>query len=107
MLDDATVKIVVAILGSSLLTTILNRIFVVLDRRKEKDSATVVGLRALLKSEIRRRGNDYIREGYVTPDDLAELHEMWQVYHTNLYGNGFLDNMMNRVNSLPLEVQKV
>lgn len=105
-MSDSTVKIIVAFIGSGVFVTLLNRIFAVIDKRKEKNSATVVGVRALLKSEIRRRGHEHIRDGYITPDDLQEMHEMWQVYHNNLYGNGFLDNMMARVNALPLEVQK-
>ena len=41
-MDDSTVKIIVAILGSGLLTTIINRIFTLIDRRKEKDSAAII-----------------------------------------------------------------
>jgi len=102
-MDDSTVKIIVAILGSGLLTTIINRIFTLIDRRKEKDSAAIIGVRTLLKIEIDRLGKDYVTDGSITPEDLSDLQKMWEVYHETLGGNGYLDTIMSKIKALPLK----
>ena len=102
MIDEVTAKILIAILGSSVLTTIINRIFVVQDRKKQKEDATTIGVRALLQIEIKRLGKDYIAEGCIDLEDRRELVNLWNIYHDSLGGNGYLDAVMSEVNALPL-----
>ena len=101
---EAKLQIVLAIIGSGVLTTILNRIFAISDRKREKDTVLVVGLRTLLRVQIRSLGKKYIADGSIDNDDLDDLTELWKVYHDDLGGNGYLDTIMQRVKALPINV---
>lgn len=101
---EIKLQIVLAIIGSGVLTTILNRIFAISDRKREKDTVLVVGLRTLLRVQIRSLGKKYISDGSIDHDDLDDLTELWKVYHDDLGGNGYLDTIMQRVKALPINV---
>lgn len=103
-MDDTKVQIALAIIGSGILTTILNRIFAISDRKREKDTAQAVGLRTLLRVQIRSLGKKYISDGCIDNDDLDDIAELWKVYHDDLGGNGYLDTIMQRVKALPINV---
>ena len=104
MIDEVTAKIIIAFLGSSVLTTIINRFFVVHDRKKQKEDASVLGVRALLQIEIKRLGKEYISEECIDVEDRRELFNLWSIYHDSLGGNGYLDAVMATVKALPLKV---
>ena len=57
----------------------------------------------LLYDRIKHLGNSYIHKGYVTSEELEDLTAMHQIYHNNLNGNGFLDDLMSRVKNLPIK----
>lgn len=103
MEDSATLNIVLAVIGSGVLTTIINRIFSVIDKKKEKDNTTVTGLRTLLMIEIRKLGEEYLSQECISKDDLEDIIELWRVYHDKMGGNGYLDNIMGRVKTLPIK----
>ena len=56
----------------------------------------------LLYDRIKHLGNSYIHKEYVTSEELEDLTAMHQIYHNNLNGNGFLDDLMSRVKNLPI-----
>lgn len=103
-MDDTRVQIALAIIGSGILTTILNRIFAISDRKREKDTVLVVGLRTLLMVQIRSLGKKYIQDGAIDADDLDDITKLWNIYHEEMGGNGYLDTIMSRVRSLPINV---
>ena len=103
MENSATLNIVLAVIGSGVLTTIINRIFSIIDKRKEKDNATVTGLRTLLMIDIRKLGEGYLSQGEISKDDLEDIINLWRVYHDKMGGNGYLDNIMARVKALPIK----
>ena len=103
MENSATLNIVLAIIGSGVLTTIINRIFSIIDKRKEKDNATVTGLRTLLMIDIRKLGEGYLSQGEISKEDLEDIINLWRVYHDKMGGNGYLDNIMARVKALPIK----
>lgn len=103
MENSATLNIVLAIIGSGVLTTIINRIFSVIDKKNEKDNVTVTGLRTLLMIDIRRLGEEYLSQGAISKDDLEDIINLWRVYHDKMGGNGYLDNIMARVKALPIK----
>ena len=78
-------------------------------RGKEiKDLQTLVSVliladRTILYDRIKHLGKSYITRGYVTLEELEDLKRMHDVYHDpdKLNGNGFLDDLMNAVRSLP------
>ena len=63
----------------------------------------VVADRTILYDRIKHLGKTYIARGYVTLEELEDLERMHQVYHDKdkLNGNGFLDELMKTVKSLP------
>ena len=78
-------------------------------RGKEiKDLQTLVSVliladRTILYDRIKHLGKSYIARGYVTLEELEDLKRMHDVYHDpdKLNGNGFLDDLMSTVRSLP------
>lgn len=59
--------------------------------------------RTILYDRIKHLGKSYIAQGYVILEDLEDLDRMHKVYHDpdKLNGNGFLDDLMKAVKSLP------
>ena len=63
----------------------------------------VVADRTILYDRIKHLGKTYIARSYVTLEELEDLERMHAVYHDadKLNGNGFLDELMKTVKSLP------
>ena len=95
--------IIVAIIGSGLLSTIVNRIFSALDRRREQKSGVTHGIRLVLKDRLRFLCVRYIEQGWIYEDELEDLISMHSCYHEVLGGNGYLDELMGRVKALPIK----
>lgn len=72
-------------------------------RTDEMIDNLTVGVRVILMDRILYLGQRYIQDGEVDFDDRRLLHEMHNVYHTKLGGNGDLDALMDGVNNLPLK----
>ena len=90
--------IIVAIIGSGLLSTIINRIFDYFDKK----NGTQNGIRIILKDRIRFLCTHYIEQGWIYEDELEDLVTMHSCYQKSLKGNGYLDSLMNRVQSLDI-----
>ena len=99
---DAT-QIIVAVLGSGLLSTIINRVFGYLDKQAEAKSGVTHGIRLVLKDRLRFLCARYIEQGWIYEDELEDLVAMHLCYHDALNGNGYLDELMNRVKALPIK----
>ena len=91
-------EIIVAVIGSGLLTTIINRIFDYLDKK----NGTQNGIRVILKDRIRFLCTRYIEQGWIYEDELEDLVKMHDCYHKSLKGNGYLDSLMHRVSNLEI-----
>ena len=96
-------QIIVAVIGSGLLTTVINRIFNFLDKRAELKSDITHGVRLVLKDRLRFLCVRYIEQGWIYEDELEDLISMHAAYHDTLKGNGYLDELMRRVNTLPIK----
>lgn len=95
--------IIVAIIGSGLLSTIVNRIFSAIDKRQEQKSGVTHGIRLVLKDRLRFLCVRYIEQGWIYEDELEDLASMHQCYHDTLKGNGYLDDLMKRVKALDIK----
>lgn len=98
---DAT-QIIVAVIGSGILSTIINRIFGYIDKRAEARSGVTHGIRLVLKDRLRFLCVRYIEQGWIYEDELEDLVAMHTCYHEALRGNGYLDDLMRRVKDLPM-----
>lgn len=96
-------QIIIAVISSGLLTTIINRIFTYLDKRAELRSGVTHGLRLVLKDRLRFLCTRYIEQGWIYEDELEDIMAMHSTYHDTLKGNGYLDELMRRVNTLPIK----
>lgn len=90
--------IIIAVIGSGLLSTIINRVFDYWDKR----NGTQNGIRVILKDRIRFLCTRYIEQGWIYEDELEDLVKMHECYHKALKGNGYLDGLMSRVESLDI-----
>ncbi len=69
----------------------------------EQLSGLTVAMRMLMYDRIKHLGNSYLKRGYISSEELADLIEMHRVYHDTLKGNGFLDTLMEKVKALPVK----
>lgn len=91
--------IVLAILGSNGLWTVVNSILV---NRKDKKSVERQAMLALLHDRLYRLCQSYIKQGYVTIDQLDNLMYLWHPYE-RLGGNGTGKKLYDQVLQLPLK----
>ena len=95
--------IIAAAVSSSALSAVIAGIFGVLQGRKNKKDGVSKGVRQLLYDRIKYLGRCYISDGTISAEDLEDLMQMHGIYHTDLGGNGYLDNLMEQVKRLPIK----
>lgn len=101
MSSESIVTIVTALLGSSVLSTVLGRIFQRRDEKRRNNDGVNAGVRMLLYDKIKYLGLKHISAGTIKADELEDLIEMHKTYH-EMGGNGFLDSIMEQVHKLPI-----
>ena len=94
------VTIICAVIGSNALTAIVGYFLNRQQKRDDKESGTEAGVRILLYDKIKYLGNKYINRGAMTADEYEDLRAMHEVYHNQLKGNGYLDDVMCKVREL-------
>ena len=95
-------EIVLALIGSGLLTTLINQFCNWRIRVAEAKNGTNKGLRLILKDRLRFLCTRYIEQGWIYEDELEDLMAMHDCYHHALKGNGYLDELMSRVKQLEI-----
>ena len=95
--------ILLAIIGSGALSSLIAGIFNLIQNRKNKKDGVSKGVRQLLYDRIKHLGRCYISVGEISAEDLEDLMQMHSIYHTDLGGNGYLDNLMEQVKRLPVK----
>ena len=86
----------------SVILWVLNRRAAKKDKSDEKKDGTAAGVQILLYDRIKTRCCKYIEIGEITTEDLEDLMRMHQIYHDDLNGNGYLDELMNAVHALKI-----
>ena len=104
-----TEAVLVALIGGGVGSVIASGIFSIImwklnqvSKSRDRDCDIVDGIKILLYDRIKCLGRKYIAEGKITAEDLEDLMEMHAIYHTQLGGNGFLDNLMTQVKKIPI-----
>lgn len=64
----------------------------------------IVADRTLLYDRIKHLAKTYIKREYITVEEYEDLERMHKVYHDDLNGNGFLDDIMKEVKKLEKRV---
>lgn len=102
-------NILLAIITGGVASAVVGGIFsVVLWRlnrkaaKEDKQDSVKVALRVLLYDRIKHLGKSYLARGNIHGEELEDLIAMHKVYHDELNGNGFLDELMEQVRHLPI-----
>ena len=98
-----TTAIVVALVGSGILSTIINQICFFINKRSDVNNGITHGIRLVLKDRLRFLCTRYIEQGWIYEDELEDLIVMHACYHDTLEGNGYLNELMDRVKHLPMK----
>ena len=67
-------------------------------------NSLIVADRTILYDRIKHLAKSYIKRDWVSVEEYEDLKRMHKVYHDELGGNGFLDDIMNTVNKLEKRV---
>jgi len=68
----------------------------------EAQAAMKLGIRALLRNEIKRAYNESLTRGFCSMDDLDNIENMYKQYH-GLGGNGPVTRLMEKLGQLPIK----
>lgn len=64
------------------------------------NSSLQAGLREMLYDRIKHLCKRYETEGEIREEEYNSLNRMWQVYHNDLGGNGYLNGEMEAIEAL-------
>ena len=67
-----------------------------------KIDSLMVGTREVLRDRIEHLISSYIKRGYITLMELEGVEKLHSAYH-ELGGNGFLNELMERAEALPIK----
>lgn len=95
-------SILIAVIGSSALSAVISGIFALINNRKKRQDGVSKGVRQLLYDRIKYLCKEHIARGYIASNDLEDLSRMHKIYHDDLEGNGFLDDLMHEVRHLKI-----
>lgn len=101
-MSEAATTIIMAIIGSGVLSTLISQICSLMQKRAERKSGANEGLRLILKDKIRILCVHYIEQGWIYEDELEDLMAMHSCYHDKLKGNGYLDVLMEKTKALEI-----
>ena len=94
-------NIIIAILGSSLLTTIVSSVVSYLSNNKAKDQLLNKGVMSLLGMEIRNKCEQAILRNSISLEELRQIQEMNAIY-MEMGGNGFVRTLMHDIENLQI-----
>lgn len=94
--------IVIAIIGSGALSACISGIFALVQSRVTRKHGVTAGVQQLLYDRIKYLCKMHLDRGYIATNDLEDLERMHKIYHDDLKGNGFLDDLMSNVKRLPV-----
>lgn len=92
----------IAILGSSVVATFISGLFTLTMKLMEKKGSQSKLLNSITRDRIKQICRKKIMDGYITFDEMEDLVAMHKAYHEN-GGNGYCDDLMERVKRLPLK----
>ena len=101
--------IVIAVLGSGVLSTIISCGFAAYRENKaskkkenKKMEALKHGVQQLMYDRIKYLCKSHINRGHIATNDLEDLVRMHTIYHDELDGDCYLSNLMEAVHELPI-----
>ena len=92
-------EIVLAVLGSGVISTIISCIFQIINEKKSKRSMFENGMSLLLLSSLKRDGKDLIAQGKMTKAEYDSFEATYKAYKS-LGGDGWADGIKAKVDAL-------
>lgn len=71
-----------------------------LDAQRKMLEVLMLAERTSLYDRIKHLAKSYIKRKWISVEEYEDLKRMHSVYHNELKGNGFLDDIMEEVNQL-------
>lgn len=99
-MTENTTAIIVAIIGSGIITKLID---VWLEWRKSKKNPMKDGVKFCLLNALRTYGEGLVARGDITSLELSAFEEAYQTYKA-LDGDGYADKLKEDVKNLPLKV---
>ena len=95
-------EIIAAVLGSSALSAVISGLFGLWQTRRRKRDGVTAGVQQLMYDRIKYLCKAHLSRGQIASNDLEDLIRMHQIYHDDLNGNGYLSELMEAVEELPI-----
>jgi len=98
-------EIVLAILGSGVVSTLISCLFQMRSDRKKKLDRFEEGMRLLLLSALKMTGRAILHEGTVTKSDYDSFVATYNAYKS-LDGDGWADGIKDQVDALEKSIEE-
>lgn len=98
-------EIVVAILGSGVISTLISCLFQIHNEKKHKLDKFEEGMRLLLLSAMKMTGRAILSEGTVSKTDYDSFVATYNAYKS-LDGDGWADGIKEQVDNVPKKLDK-
>lgn len=95
-------EILIAVIGSGALSATISGLFSLAINRKNKRDSTMRGVQQLMYDRIKFLCKYHLSKGFIATNDLEDLERMHRIYHDDLEGNGYLDDLMKKVRDMPV-----
>lgn len=92
-------EIILAVLGSGVISTIISCVFQYINQKKSKQDQFEEGMSLLLLSSLKRDAKDLISQGEISKNDYDSFMATYNAYKA-LGGDGWADSVKDEVVSL-------
>ena len=72
----------------------------------EKLDALYIVVRDIWYFRVKQTGREHLSRGWISTEDLEDFLNMHKIYHDDLQGNGFLNEILRQVKGLPISDKK-
>lgn len=95
--------VIVAILGSSVVNTLIVKLMDRHDKRSAKKDNLNAGVRLLLLDQLKRSGKEHVADGSVTKSEYDAYMAAYDTYKA-LGGDGWADKIKGQIECLPVVI---
>lgn len=95
--------IIPSILGSGALAALISGLFSILSNRQKETKGIAKAVQLTLYNDIENLIDKAVARGSITQEEMRHLLDMFDCYHNDLEGNGFLDKKMELAAELPMK----
>ena len=92
-------QIILAVLGSGVISTIISCIFQYVNQKKSKQTQFEEGMSLLLLSSLKRDGKELLAQGKISKADYDSFCATYNAYKA-LGGDGWADGIRDKINML-------